>query len=186
MKKLLPLALAGTLLLAPVTAFASEDLETRVAALEEKVAALEAQIGTQPEGVSEAPEQEAVDPGTVETGLVDNECSLSYKRAELAKDYSGEDIAILYFDFFNGSGKTTTAQMTFQVTVFQNGREMESAIPDDISQAIKDFSTEFRSGSETVEVAVARKLQDKSDIIVSLSPFIDWEHNPVEFTVSLE
>ena len=179
-KTLLTLALVAAM---ASPAFASDD--ERIADLERRVAALEALVGTKPEGVSAVPDQEQIEPEAVETGIIDDGCSLSFKRAEVVQDYSGEDIVVLYFDFFNGSGKTTSAQMAFNITVFQHGREMDYAIaPDD--EARGEYSRDFRSGADATEVAVARKIQDTTDIIVSLEPFISFGQNTVEFTVSLE
>lgn len=166
----------------PMTVHA-EDLETRVQALEERVAALEAQLNTAP---SDVPEQEKVDPGTVETGMVENGCSLTFKRFEVSKDYSDNDIVILYFDFFNGSGETKSAEYAFEVKVFQNGREQPECIAFD-SDAGKERYTEFRSGAGPVEVAYASKIQDTSDIIVNISnPFISNGDDFVEFALSLK
>ena len=112
--KILVSLMAGMLMLSPIIAHADDsDLEARIAALEERVAALEAQINASPEGVSAVPEQKEVNPGTVETGMVDDGCSLTFKRFEVSENYSGESIVILYFDFFNGSGRTTSADYKF-------------------------------------------------------------------------
>lgn len=185
--KILVSLLIGILTLSPITVHANDtDLEARVQALEERVATLESQINSTPEGVSAVPEQEKVDPGTVETGMVDNGCSLTYKRFEISEDYSGDDIVILYFDFFNGSGRTTSADYKFEVKVFQNDREQSESIAFD-NEAGKERYTEFRSGADPVEVAYASNIQDMSDIIVNISnPFISNGDDFVEFTLSLE
>ena len=185
MKRIVVLSVVGLLAITPITAMASEDLEARVSALEEKVAALEAQIGAAPKGVSSVSGQETVDPGTVETGIIEDGCSLTFKRHEIAQNYSGEDIVILYFDFFNGSGKTTSANYEFVVKVFQDGREQDETIAFD-TEVPNERYREFRSGADAVEVAYASELQDMSDIIVCLEPSISWGQNTVEFTLSLE
>lgn len=179
-KTLLTLALVVTMA-SPV--FASDD--DRITDLEKRVAALEAIIGTKPDGVSAAPDQEQIEPEAVETGIIEDGCSLSFKRAEVVQDYSGEDAVVLYFDFFNGSGKTRSAQMSFNITVFQHGRELDYAVVTG-NEAGSEYSRDFRSGADATEVAVARKIQDMTDIIVSLEPFISFGQNTVEFTVSLE
>lgn len=186
MKRIIASLIVGIMIIAPSSALAEEDLEARVTALEERVAALEAQIGAPPEGVSAVPEQEKIDPGTVETGMINNGSSLTFKRFELAKDYNDEDIVILYFDFFNGSGETTSASYEFEVKVFQNGREQEEAFITEI-EAGQERYTEFRSGADPVEVAYASHIQDLSDIIVNISdPFFSNEDDFVEFMLSLE
>ncbi|MBR2999558.1 MAG: DUF5067 domain-containing protein [Oscillospiraceae bacterium] len=184
MRKLALLMAASLALAVPV--FGSDtDLESRIAALEERVAALEAQIGGAPDGVSKAPDQEAIDPGTVETGMVSEGCSLSYKRAELGKTYNGEDCVILYFDYVNGSGETSAAGFDFYVKVFQNNREQDSATVSD-NPAIKEKNTEYRSGAGPIEVAYASMITDTSDIIVNISSMKDFFAEDVEFSVSLE
>lgn len=185
--KILVSLMAGMLMLSPIIAHADDsDLEARIAALEERVAVLEAQINASPEGVSAVPEQKEVNPGTVETGMVDDGCSLTFKRFEVSENYSGESIVILYFDFFNGSGRTTSADYKFEVKVFQNDREQSETISFD-NEAGRERYTEFRSGADPVEVAYASNIQDMSDIIVNISnPFISNEDDFVEFTLSLE
>ena len=185
MRKLIALVAAGIIAISPMVAFAEEDLEARISALEERVAALEAQIGAPPEGVSPVENNEPGEVGDVETGMVANGCSLSYKRAELGKSYDGKDVVLLYFEFRNESGSTTCADYDFYIKVYQNGRQQESAYVSD-NQAYADKSVEFRSGAEPVEVAFASEIMDTSDIIVNISSMKDWSLEDVEFTVSLE
>lgn len=169
-----------------IPAFADEaELLARIEALEQRVAILESQIGAKPENVSAVENAEPGELENVETGMVAGGSSLSYKRAELSQDYSGKQAVVLYFDYTNESGKTSSAGFDFYVKIFQNGREMESASVYD-NQAISDSYTEFRSGAATVEVAFAKELQDTSDIIVNISSMRDWNVEDVEFTVSLE
>lgn len=185
MKRIIASLIAGIMIIAPSSALAEEDLEARVTALEERVAALEAQIGAPPEGVSAVQEKEPESLEDVETGMVVNGSSLSFKRVEVVKAEDGKDAVILYFDYQNESGKTSSAGNDFYVQIFQNGREMDSASVYD-NQAIHDNYTEFRSGAGAFEIAVAREIQDMSDIIVNISSFTDWDVEDVEFTVSLE
>lgn len=187
-RKLMVMAVVLVVSAASLTAFGSDDdILQRIEALEQRVEALEAlQAGSTPDGVSavQDPEPEALD--NVETGMVAEGSSLSYKKAETGKTYNGEDDAvILYFDYINESGETSAAGYDFYVKVFQNGREMDSATISD-NQAIKDAHTEFRSGAGIIEVAFARKISDNSDIIVNISSMKDWNAEDVEFAVSLE
>lgn len=174
--KIIVSLMVGMLVLFPIMVQADDaDLEARVAALEKRVAALESQINAASE-----------DATTDEAGMVDGGCSLTFKRFEVSKNYSGEDIVILYFDFLNESGKTISADHKFEVKVFQNDREQPESIAFD-NDAGKERYTEFRSGADPVEVAYASNIQDMSDIIVNISnPFISNGDDFVEFTLSLE
>lgn len=183
MKRFIALALAGVLTIAPMTTPAEEaDLQKQIDALTARVEALEAQIGIKSEDVSEQTEMDTV---TGETEITKHGCTLKFKRYEVSQNYSGEDIVILYFDFFNDSGKTKSADHEFVVKVFQNGREQYETISFD-NDAGHDRYTEIRSGTDAIEVAYASELQDMSDIIVNLSPFIGSSDEFVEFTLSLE
>ena len=163
----------------------TSELLQRIEDLEARVAALEAQIGIVPEGVADAQEQEVVEQGDVETGMVANGCTLSFKRAEIGKAYDGKDAVILYFDFTNGSGDTTAAEYEFYIKVYQNDREQENTVLTG-NQAFDDQYVELRSGADTVEVAYAAEITDTSDIIVNISSMSDWSVEDVEFSVSLE
>jgi len=185
MKKLVVLSFVGFLAVTPITAMANEDLEARIAALEERVSALEAQASVVPDGVSAVQDSEPAELEDVETGMVAGGCSLSFKRAEVAKDNSGNDAVIMYFDFTNESGDNKSAGDAFYVKIFQHDREMSYASVYD-NPAVDDKYTEFRSGADPVEVGFASEIADTSDIIINISSMEDWEAEDVEFTVSLE
>lgn len=168
------------------TALASDaDLVARIEALEERVAALEAQIGAPPEGVSAVPEQETVTPADVETGIVTADgCSLEYKDFAVTQSYDGHDCVAIYFDFFNGSGETTSAMMEFYMTVYQNGREQPFAVLSG-DEAFDNRDTNLRSGAETMRVCFASMLEDDSDIIVNLRAS-DRSVDEIEFSLALK
>lgn len=180
----LPLALALT---AAAPALASDAdriaaLEESVAALEERVAALESGV---PAGVTSAPEQETADAGDVDTGIISNNCSLNYIEWEIGKDYKDNDCLILYFDFVNGSGDTTTATKEFGVDVFQNGKELEITGVTG-NEASKARDTKLRSGADALRVAYPMIISDTSDVIVSLYSRSDRKQEAVEFNLSLQ
>ena len=185
MKKLKLALLAATLSMS-MTAFGEgADLIERIESLEQRVAALEAKGNETPDGVSEVPAQEVIDIADVETGISVDGCSLEYEKCEVVKDYQDNDCALVYFNFTNGSGETAAAGYKFSVTVYQHNKEVESAIVSG-HQAASDIATKLRSGAAPLEVAFARKLEDLSDIIISISAIGHYDLDPVEFTVSLE
>lgn len=179
MKKLVALAVSGIMLLSPVTAFADDDLEARVAALEERVAALEAQLS------GSASETEAEEPASGEKTIEYGNCTLEYKDFVIDTDYEGDKAIILYFDFENKSDEVTNFYQTFDVSIFQNGKEAEiTDFPDD--QASQDRFTDLRPGAAPIRVCTCYKLTDNSDIIVRMEPSLDFDAEPIEFTLSLE
>lgn len=185
MKEFITLTITGILLLSPFSAFADDDLEARVAALEDRVAALEAQLaGSAPEGVAAAPDQEVADVGDVETGIVADGCSLEYAGFEVTKSYDDCDCVVIYFDFTNGSGETKNAMSTFHMDVFQHGKEQDFAIVSE-NEAMDDNDTDLRSGADPLRVAFGAKLEDMSDIIVSVHP-MSRSVDEVEWSLSLE
>lgn len=187
MKKLAMLSLA-CMLAFPMTVHA-EDAD-RIAALEEAVAALEQRVaalegGAAPAGVSATPAQEAVTPAAVETGIEYNGCSAEFVDHEVSVSYDdGSPCVILYFDYFNGSGETKHFSNSFSIQVFQHGKEMKWTIGKD-NQECLESSTDLRSGADPLRVASAYKIEDQSEIIVSIKGHGSGDA-PLEFTVSLE
>lgn len=175
MKKLVALSLAGLLACTPVTVFADDaDLEARVTALEEKVAALEAQLSGSAAGSAAS-----------DDAIEYDGCTLEYKDYTIDTDYEGDDAIILYFDFFNGSEDTTSFYSSFDVSMFQNGKEAAiTDFPDD--PASHDRITDLQPDAGPIQIATCFKLTDHSDVIVSMKPLFDFDYEPVEFTLSLE
>lgn len=183
MKKVIALMLAGTMCLS-LSAFANEDLEARIAALEERVAALETQIGIAPEGVSAAAEQKAEEIPELtaeDVGMVAKGHSLVYKRCEVGKDMWKNDCVILYFDYANESGETSSAGNAFILKAYQHDVQIDFT-----SVMNSEWYTELRSGAAPIEVAFPFKISDTSEIIVNIRSFADYQTPDVEFTVSLE
>ena len=185
MRKVAMMFAVASLCMAVPAAAEDADLLARVEALEERVASLEAQLSSTPSGVSAAPEQEVVPPGDVETGIVtEGGCSLEYRDFAVTQSYDGKDCVALYFDFFNGSGETTSALYEFHMTVYQNGREQPFAVLSG-DQAYDDRDTTLRSGADAIRVCFASMLEDDSDIIVNLKAS-DRSVDEVEFSLSLK
>lgn len=179
MKKIIALSLTGIMMLTPAAVFADDaDLEARIAALEERVAALEEQLGTQ------TSEDVVTDDNGGDVFIEYEGCTLKYKDFAIKTDYEGDEGIILYFDFYNGSEETTNYTMTFDVSVFQNGKEMElTDFPDDPASHAR--YTDLRANSGPIDVGACFKLEDKTDIIVSMETMFG-DAEPVEFTLPIE
>ncbi len=179
------LLLAAALMTAMPVYAEEADLSARIEALEERVAALEALVSAPPAGVSKTPDQEVVPAGDVETGIVTADgCSLEYKDFAVTQSYDGHDCVALYFDFFNGSGETTSAMLEFYMTVYQNGKEQPFAVLSG-DQAYDDRDTTVRSGTDPLRVCFASMLEDDSDIIVNLKA-MDRSVDEIEFLLAIK
>ena len=185
MRKTAAFLLAGAMVLSPVSVFANDDLEARVAALEERVAVLESQLGL---SASDIPTDDASADSEESGDLVfeSDDCSLWYRDFEIVKDYQGGDAIVLYFDFVNGSDRNRAAMMTFNVQVFQNGKETGLAV---VTQQIPEYNdsvAQVMPGADPVRVAFISKLEDLSDVIVRVSPLISLGGDYIEIPLSLQ
>ena len=185
MKKSAALLLAGAMVLSPVSVLANDDLEARVVALEERVAVLESQLGL---SGSDVPADDG-DVDLEERGdlvFESDGCSLWYRDFEIVKDYQGGDAIVLYFDFANSSDRNRSAMMTFNVQVFQNGKETGLAV---VAQSIPEYNdsvAQVMPGADPVRVAFISKLEDLSDVIVRISPLVSLGGDYIEIPLSLQ
>ena len=200
-KKLIAFALAGTLLVTPVVSFAEEtdtaSLEERVKSLENVVIMmytvgkskgywddLEAEYRDIIAAQNSSPETEASAP--TDTYFEYDDCSLQYDTFEIRKDYRGNDMIVVYFYFTNNSDGTQMAMTTFNVQVFQNGKECGSAYISEHIQEYSDSIANIMPGSNPVRVAFLANLTDKSDVIVRVSPLISFGDEHLDIPIKLQ
>ena len=178
------IALTLSLLAAsPAISYASDvDYEARLAALEARVAALEAIIGSDPSSGAPAAETESLQE-LPDISLDDGEHSIKYVGSELSKDYEGNDVVVVYFDYTNGSPDTSCAGFDFLIKAFQNKRQLEGTAMDD-NQPCDDYYNEFQAGADTVRVGNAFLISDTSDVTVNIVSLMSPTSDSVEFTVS--
>jgi hypothetical protein len=207
-KKLVALLTTAMIMLLPVTAFAAgenkekiADLEARVATLEQRMADLESIIagltGSEPV-TSEAvtPESAAVEAPTTEAAsdlpedaiVIDFEgTTFTYDGYQVSTSSEGNPRVILYGYFTNNTDEPSAALFNYIFTVYQNGRELTSAIVFDDS-AVTDRSTKILPGSDPIYVGYPFMLQDaSSELTVELKPLMDWSgDSKVTFNIQLK
>ena len=207
-KKLVALLTTAMIMLLPVTAFAAgenkekiADLEARVATLEQRMADLESIIagltGSEPV-TSEAvtPESAAVEAPTTEAAsdlpedaiVIDFEgTTFTYDGYQVSTSSEGNPRVILYGYFTNNTDEPSAALFNYIFTVYQNGRELTSAIVFDDS-AVADRSTKILPGSDPIYVGYPFMLQDaSSELTVELKPLMDWSGDyKVTFNIQLQ
>ena len=208
MKKSAAFLLAGAMVLSPLSVLADDDPEARITALESRVVQLEKVVymmykigqeeGLWSENVDEELARILADENsgtTIETEQAadpsdycfeSDDCSLSFVGFDVMKEYSGNDALVVYFDFVNGSDQNKTAMLTFNVQVFQNGKEQGLAV---ISQSVPEYNdcaAQIMPGADPVRVAFISKLEDLSDVIVRVSPLISLGGDYIEIPLSLQ
>lgn len=77
--------------------------------------------GSDTTGTSSANKSEQVGEGTLDKYAV------KFTGASLAKDYDGNDVIIVSYDFTNNSEENASAMISLLVTAFQDGVELEHA-----------------------------------------------------------
>ena len=85
--------------------------------------------------------------------------TLEYLSYEIVKDYQDKPLILIHFNFTNSSEKSTSAQLVFHPTVFQNGVECSFGLYVGDNEAYGNLSKDIQSGV-TLEVAFPYNLQD--------------------------
>ena len=95
---------------------------------------------------------------------------IKISNSEVSKDYSGNPMTRIYFDFTNNSEETTSFLMAFDFRVMQDGIELDTTFTlDDIPE--EDNYTEDVAPGDTITVARCFETRTDSPITVE---FYDW------------
>ena len=128
--------------------------------------------------------------GTEAETTTEKEESASYEflRYELAEDYEGEPAIWIYSRVTNASSESMLASLIAFPTLFQNGVELEVAIPefsDTEKVEFQNCSKEIQPGT-SIELCNLYRLQDNSTITVEVSNLIDWFTEKETFEIELQ
>lgn len=116
------------------------------------------------------------------------EVSYEFLRYELAEDYEGKPAIWIYSRVTNTGSESMLASLIAFPTLFQNGVELEVAIPtfsDTEKVEFQNCSKEIQPGA-SIEIAQFYRLQDNSAITVEVSNLIDWFAEKETFTIELK
>ena len=116
------------------------------------------------------------------------EVSYEFLRYELAADYEGNPAIWIYSRVTNTGSESMLASLIAFPTLFQNGVELEVAIPEfsDTEKAeFQNCSKEIQPGA-SIELCNLYRLQDNSTITVEVSNLIDWFAEKESFTIELK
>lgn len=143
--------------------------------------------------------QQAVSTETTTTAVISTETeaetttgkeSVSYEflRHELTTDFEGKPAIWIYSCVTNTGSESTLASLVAFPTLFQNGVELEIAVPkfaDTEKAEFQNLSKEIQSGT-SIEIAQLYRLQDNSTITVEVSNLINWLAEKEAFVIELQ
>lgn len=98
--------------------------------------------------------------------------TLKYLKHEVITDSNGREVFVIYFDFENNSGDNTAFAYNYNVTCFQNGKELDYPL---VSFDIDEYNNIARELQTSANITVARIyiLEDKSDVDLEVTPLGD-------------
>lgn len=95
--------------------------------------------------------------------------TLKYLKHEVITDNNGREVVVVYFDFSNNSEDNTAFAYNYDVTCFQNGKELDYPL---ISFDIDEYNNIARELQTGANITVARIyiLEDKSNVDLEVTP----------------
>lgn len=117
---------------------------------------------------------------TSDSGKIGN-YEATIESARLSKDYEGKKAVVVKYKFTNNSDKATSFATALIGKAFQNGVELETAVPGEDKEYNPDnYMKEIKKGA-SLEVECPYKLSDdKSKVEVELSEVISMSDEKLE------
>ncbi len=129
--------------------------------------------------------------GTVDSVDADNSTLGLYQveimSCRLAKDYEGDAVVIVKYNFTNNAEEATSFYVTFDDAVYQNGVGLNSAyVLDDSANYNADNQTKDIKKGTSIEVEVAYELNDTtSDIEVEVEELFSFDDKKLTKTFKI-
>lgn len=101
-----------------------------------------------------------------------NDTTLKYLKHEVITDSNDREVLVVYFDFANNSEDNTAFAYNYDVTCFQNGKELDYPL---VSYDIDEYNNIARELQTGTNITVARIyiLEDKSNVDLEVTPLGD-------------
>lgn len=98
--------------------------------------------------------------------------TLKYLKHEVITDSNDREVLVVYFDFANNSEDNTAFAYNYDVTCFQNGKELDYPLA---SFDVDEYNNAARELQTSANITVARIyiLEDKSDVDLEVTPLGD-------------
>lgn len=101
-----------------------------------------------------------------------NDTTLKYLKHEVITDSNDREVVVVYFDFANNSEDNTAFAYNYNVTCFQNGKELDYPL---VSFDIDEYNNIARELQTGTNITVARIyiLEDKSNVDLEVTTLGD-------------
>ena len=113
-----------------------------------------------------------------------NDTTLKYLKHEVITDSNDREVVVVYFDFANNSEYNTAFAYIYNVTCFQNGKELDYPL---VSFDIDEYNNIARELQTGTNITVARIyiLEDKSNVDLEVTPIGD-DKKLIKLTLELQ
>lgn len=113
-----------------------------------------------------------------------NDTTLKYLKYDVITDSNDREVLVVYFDFANNSEDNTAFAYNYNVTCFQNGKELDYPL---VSFDIDEYNNIARELQKGTNITVARIyiLEDKSNVDLEVTPLGD-DKKLIKLTLELQ
>ena len=111
-----------------------------------------------------------------------DDTTLKYLKHEVITDSNDREVVVVYFDFANNSKDNEAFIYNYNVTCFQNGKELDYPL---VSFDVDEYNNTARELQTGTNITVARIyiLEDKSDVNLEVTP---WGSNKKLLNLTLK
>ena len=99
-----------------------------------------------------------------------NDTTLKYLKHEVITDSNDREVVVVYFDFANNSKDNEAFIYNYNVTCFQNGKELDYPLASFDVDEYNNAARELQTGAN-ITVARIYILEDKSDVDLEVTPW---------------
>lgn len=99
-----------------------------------------------------------------------DDTTLKYLKHEVITDSNDREVVVVYFDFANNSKDNEAFIYNYNVTCFQNGKELDYPLASFDVDEYNNAARELQTGAN-ITVARIYILEDKSDIDLEVTPW---------------
>lgn len=111
-----------------------------------------------------------------------DDTTLKYLKHEVITDSNNREVVVVYFDFTNNSKDNEAFVYNYNVTCFQNGKELDYPLVSFDVDEYNNTARELQTGTN-ITVAKIYILEDKSDVNLEVTP---WGSNKKLLNLTLK